>query len=83
VTKQTYAGIVHRGIVDIYILDDIVLARILSERSNRYPMGAITEHVLDQEIGAIGLEGDAIYIRSVSGQQNPSTLQPTISVVHM
>jgi len=46
-------------------------------------MGAITEHVLDQEIGAIGLEGDAIYIRSVSGQQNPSTLQPTISVVHM
>jgi hypothetical protein len=69
VARQTYASIVHRGIVDIDVLDDVVLARILSERSNRYPMGAITKHVLDQEIGAIGFESDAICIRSVSWQQ--------------
>jgi hypothetical protein len=49
-----------RGVVDVDVLNDVVLARILSERSNRYPMRAIAKHVLDQEIGAIGLEGDAI-----------------------
>ena len=36
--EQTYAGVVHRGLVNIDVLNDIVLAWILYERSNRYTM---------------------------------------------
>lgn len=43
----TYSCVVHRNIEDIYVLDNIILANILAEGTNRDTVRSVAEEVLD------------------------------------
>lgn len=58
--RWSYAGVVHRDIVNVDVLNDVKLSLVLSQRANTYSMGSIAEHVLNDHIGTIWLEGDTI-----------------------
>jgi hypothetical protein len=56
----TYSCIMHRDIVDIDIFNDVILANILAERTDRDAVRSVAPEVLNQDIGAIWLEGYAV-----------------------
>jgi hypothetical protein len=54
------AGIGHRVVVDVYVLDDIVFFDVLAQRSDRDTVGTVAFQALHDDVGAVGLERDAV-----------------------
>ena len=57
---RTVRGVGHGDVGDVNVLDDVDFAGVLAERANRDAVGAVADEVLDDDIGRVGLEGDAI-----------------------
>jgi len=53
-------SIVHGDVVDVDVRDDVVLADVLAKGSDGDAVRAVAEEVLDEHVGAVGLEGDAV-----------------------
>ena len=53
-------GIRHGNVVDVQVLHNIDFALVLAQRADTDTMRAIADKVLDNCVGAIGLEGYAI-----------------------
>jgi hypothetical protein len=56
----TYRSIVHGDIVDKDVLDDVDFADVLAQRTDRDTVGAVAVQVLDEDVGAVWFEGDAV-----------------------
>lgn len=53
-------GAVHANVADPDILDNVVLADILAQAADRNTVAARARQGLDEHVGAVGLEGDAV-----------------------
>lgn len=58
--RDTYRGIEHRNVVDENVLDDIDFILVLAQGANGDTVRAIAVEVLDDDVGAVGLEGNAV-----------------------
>lgn len=52
--------IVHGDVGHVDVLHDVVVADVLAQGANADAVAAIAEERLDQDVGGVGLEGDAI-----------------------
>lgn len=57
---RAIGGIGHGGIVNVDVLYDIKLLDVLAQRPNRDAMRAIAVEALDNDVGAVGLKGNAV-----------------------
>lgn len=53
-------GVGHGDVGDVDVLDDVDLADVLSERANRDTVGAVADEVLNDDVGRVWLERDAV-----------------------
>lgn len=53
-------GVGHADVVDVDVLDVVYFAHVLAEGADRDAVGAVADEVLDDDVGAVGLEGDAV-----------------------
>jgi len=78
-------GVVHRGIENVDVLHNVILANILSERANRDSVGTVTPHVLYEYVRAVWLERYAIVSivdnRILDHDIRASISVPTVSVL--
>ena len=56
----------HGDVVDEDVLDDVDFAGILTQGANGDTVRAVAVQVLDENVGAVGLECDAVCIKSIS-----------------
>jgi len=55
-------GVAHGGVVDVDVFDNVKVLGVLAEGADRDTMGAVADQVLDDNIGAVGLERDTVVI---------------------
>lgn len=60
VTRNTYRGIEHRNVVNENVLNNIDFVLVLAQGTNGDTVRAVAMEVLDDNVGAVGLEGDAV-----------------------
>lgn len=75
----TVAGVGHGDVVNKDVFYDISLCGILSERTDTDAVTAIAFQVLDQDVGAVGFERDAI-VTIADGRVLNDDVVATISV---
>ena len=63
ILQDTYWGIEHWDVVDENILDDIDFVLVLAQGTNRDTLGAVAVEVLNDDVGAVGLEGNTVYLK--------------------
>jgi hypothetical protein len=54
------AGVAHGNVVDEQILDNVSHVDVLAKRTDTNAVGAVADKALNNNIGAIGLEGNAV-----------------------
>jgi hypothetical protein len=57
---RTIGGIGHGGVVNVDVLYDIKLLDVLAQRPDRDAVRAIAVEALDDDVGAVRLEGNAV-----------------------
>lgn len=60
ILPDTYRGIEHGDVVDENVLDDIDFVLVLAQGTNGNTVRAIAVEVLNNNVGAVGLEGNAV-----------------------
>lgn len=68
--SRAIAGIRHGNVVDVQILHNIGLALVLTEGADTNSVGAIADEVLDDNVGAIGLERNTVWDLLVPGRND-------------
>ena len=58
---RAVAGVAHGDVVDVQILDNVGLALVLAEGADADAVGAVADEVLDDDICAVRLEGNAVW----------------------
>lgn len=56
----TVAGVGHRDVVYEDVLDDISLGGVLTQGANRDTVAPVALQILDEDVGAVGLERDTV-----------------------
>ena len=54
------AGVGHGDVVDEDILDNVSLCGVLAKRADTDAVAAVAQQVLHEDVGGVGLEGDAV-----------------------
>jgi hypothetical protein len=57
----TYRSIVHRDVVHKDVFDDVDFVNVLAQRTDGDTVGAVAVQVLDEDVGAVWFEGDAVW----------------------
>lgn len=52
--------IVHGNVGDVDVLDNVIMADVLSQRADADAVATVAEERLDQDVGRVGLEGNAV-----------------------
>lgn len=71
----------HGGVKDIDVLYNIIVTRVLAQRTNRDTVRTIAEHVLDKHIGAVWLERDTVLHKKSVLEVSRKVFRLTISIV--
>lgn len=58
--QDTYRCVEHRNVVDKDVLDNVDFVLVLAQGTNGDTVGAVTVEVLNDDVGAVGLEGNAV-----------------------
>lgn len=57
---STIAGVAHRNVVDVEVLNNVRLALVLTQRADADAVRTVADEVLHYNVGAVGLEGDTV-----------------------
>jgi hypothetical protein len=79
--KDTNRCIEHRDVVDENILDNVDFAGVLAQGANRDSVRAVAVQVLDEDVGAVGLECDTVCIKSILSPSSKFRGNITVAVV--
>ncbi len=60
-SSATYRCVEHGDIVDKDVLDDVDFVLVLAKRTNGDAVRAVAVEILNDDVGAVGLEGNAVY----------------------
>lgn len=58
--KKTYLSIQQRHILNVHVLNDIHLARVLANTTHTHPVRVIAPHVLHENVGCVRLRREAV-----------------------
>lgn len=54
-------GVAHADVVHVHVLHHVHLAAVLAQAADRDAVGAVAREALDENVGGVGLEGDAVF----------------------
>lgn len=57
---RAIAGIVHANVGHIDVFDNVVFAHVLAQRADADAVRAVAPETLDEDVGGVGFEGDAV-----------------------
>lgn len=60
ISHDTYRGIEHRNVVNKNVLDNVDFVLVLTQGTNGNTVRAVAVEVLNDNVGAVGLEGNAV-----------------------
>ena len=78
---DTYRCVEHGDIVDEHVLYNVDFAGVLAQRADGDTVRAVAVQVLDEDVGAVGLECDAVCIKSISPFDKFMMVIHTIAIV--
>lgn len=58
--QDTYRCVEHRNVIDKDVLHNVDFVLVLAQRTNGDTVRAVAVEVLNNDVGAVGLEGNAV-----------------------